>query len=267
MENNSGINRDREMKPTGSETRKAEGQEPVRQAAESIDAESSAGRSDAALRARISLFRREVSALRRGYSACLPQGRFPEALRAKERQLKQEENSLLTEALPLARRYFLNRRDPEVKVQTLITAHDGGSLAGEITADQISEAGLPPETRALVSTLLETEPGDPDIPEAEGFSEDDWPCGFYLSAGDSRFRFVFGDDGTVLLLENNLGWQCRRTPLAGEIFAENAVCESSHSVLVLDVEHNICRISYARLENAAQLADIPRFPQTQTPQA
>ena len=209
---------------------------------------------------KFSAFQSGVRALRRQYDACLKEGIFPEELQRRAALLRKQEEELLTASLPLARRFFLNRREPGVRKETLVAARtDGGVLAGEISPEQLAEAGLTPAEQAIAARLLETAPEEPVLPEAEGFSADRWPCTFYCAAGNADFLFLFGDDGTVLLFENNGGWQLRRDPVLKDLFVENAAVENSHAILVLDLDHSLLRISYDRLERAEQLQRVPLY--------
>lgn len=123
----------------------------------------------------------------------------------------------------------------------------------------ISEAPLPKEEKQLMHRLTAMDPPDlPEIPEC-GFEESSFQAAAYLSVRNEETCFLFLDNGDVILFENNGGWQYRKTPLLSNCFAENAIMESDHSCLVLNLDHGIDRITYHRIETREDLYELPLF--------
>lgn len=213
----------------------------------------------------LSAFRMEVSAARAQYDQYLQNGVIPAEFQQRLHSLTDQEQNLLTAALPFVRSRLLPVRDPEATLEALIPK--GAS---------IDEETLSPETKALCHQLISKEPPQElDIPSPAddrsssgimhsdagtvslGISED--PGAPYMSIRNGHTCFLFLDDGAVVLLENNDGWECRRKPLVHECFAENAIMESDHSCLILNLDHGIDRLSYQRLETAEDLYDLSLY--------
>ena len=123
----------------------------------------------------------------------------------------------------------------------------------------LQEAGLSEETLRLVRTLVfgEAEPLKP--PEALLAVLEPLGISPYLAAGTGDFCFLFDEEGSVFLAEDNGGWMVRRGPLFTGILAENAIPESGRSVLVLDADHRVLRLSYARLETPAEAERVSLY--------
>lgn len=241
-------------------------------------------------------FSRRVSHVRERLDACLRTGLIPDGLLQEMKCLKQEQKSLLTEALPRYRRLHLN--DPERNLNVTVTP-----VTGSLEPGKLAETDLTEGERTLCRRLAETEAGDeePDIPdttvcmdmkdsqaEQEGdcpariagvrnadtrdghanredgnpdvFDSERYEETFWLCVRNEQTAFLFGDGGSVLLFERNCGrWQCRREPILTGCLVQNAVMESDHSCLVENLDGGVERISYSRMETAEQLAAVSLY--------
>jgi hypothetical protein len=212
-------------------------------------------------------FSRRVSHVRERLDACLRTGLIPDDLLQEMKCLKQEQKSLLTEALPRYRRLHLN--DPERNLNVTVTP-----VTGSLEPGKLAEADLTEGERTLCRRLAEMEAGDeePDIPDTRDrhtdgksgnpdvFDPEQYEETFWLCVRNEQTAFLFGDGGSVLLFERNCGrWQCRREPILTGCLVQNAVMESNHSCLVENLDGGVERISYSRMETAEQLAAVSLY--------
>lgn len=193
-------------------------------------------------------FAEKVKLLRQEYDQAIRTGVIPEGLPSAISALQDEEEQLLTAALPAERRRFLQTRDPGAEVTNLVK--DAGDL---------SETSLTEEEKALCQKLLQLDPPEEPMIPSVCFDETAYSGSAYITAASTNTCFLFLDDGTVILFENNNGWEYRKKPILDHVFPENAIIESDHSCLILNLDHGIDRISYHRLETAEDLYQLPLF--------
>jgi hypothetical protein len=205
-------------------------------------------------------YRARTAALRERYDRVLATGIFTADLTAELSALQKEKEALLTECLPLIRRRFLDRMD-RAATCTVLVAPKGyqGPLSGDLTGDVLQEAGLSKEELSLIRKLEDGEAKEAELPEdlTEALETRQISC--YLAAGDGTFFFVFDEEGNVYLAEDNDGWQVRKDPLFTGILAENAIRETDHSVLVLDADHRVLRLSCARILTPEDAERLPLY--------
>lgn len=242
----------------------------------------------------IAAFQEQASSLRSLFDRALETGSISSNLQEKIAVLKKEEQRLLITALPFVRRKLLQSRDPEALLTNLTSGSDPRSISeADISPeekelcrylirqdppdmpeipDTTTSFPLAPEHRSTQETSdeapdaiengsaadenLPIRDADPDI---SIYNETLYNGSPYLTVRNDQTCFLFLEDGEVILFENNNGWQCRRKPILENCFAENAVMESDHSCLVLNLDHGIDRISYARIETADDLYNLPLF--------
>ena len=205
-------------------------------------------------------YRVRTAALRKRYEETLKSGIFTRDLTAELCALQKEKEELLTECLPLIRRRFLDRMDRAATCTVLAAPKDSqGPLSGELSGDVLQEAGLSKEELSLIRKLEDGEVGEAELPEdlTEALETRQISC--YLAAGDGTFFFVFDEEGNVYLAEDNDGWQVRKDPLFTGILAENAIRETDHSVLVLDADHRVLRLSCARILTPEDAERLPIY--------
>lgn len=197
-------------------------------------------------------FAAEVGSLRKRFESAKKTGVLTEALKEKAEQLSLWQDRLLTQALPVYRRYHLNDADCGAYLTHVLDR-----------LDDLAESDLSAQEKMLCEKLADGESGLdlPDIPDAVGFDAGNYEGEtFYLCARSGETAFVFGDGGDVLLFEKNLGsWQCRIRPVLTECFADGAVMESSSSCLVRNLDGGVDRIAYRRMEDIRSLARAPLF--------
>lgn len=200
-------------------------------------------------------FRQAVTLARAAFTKQLQDGLLSEDLLRRIDALQAREYQLLNAALPLARSRVLQTRDPGARLEPLVPK-----------AAALREASLTPAERALCEQLLRLDPpGEPILPApvqgtggaaASPADRSPQPAP-YLSVRNAQTCFLFREDGSVLLLENNDGWECRRQPILQGCFAENALLESDSSCLLLNLDHGIDRLSYQRIAAAVDLSRLP----------
>ena len=193
-------------------------------------------------------YRARTAALRARYDKALTTGIFTKDLTEELCALQKEKEALLTECLPLIRRRFLDRMD-RAATCTVLVAPKGyqGPLSGEFSGDVLQEAGLSKEELSLIRKLEDGEAKEAELPEdlTEALETRQISC--YLAAGDGTFFFVFDEEGV------------RKDPLFTGILAENAIRETDHSVLVLDADHRVLRLSCARILTPLDAERLPIY--------
>lgn len=195
-------------------------------------------------------YKHQVQYLREQWKAAMKRGEDLSTLVSQVKQLQQVQESLLKQSLPDFRRKLLNSRDPAVALTFLTAAKDLG------------ESDLKEGEKELCRALLSAEPPDePQIPEDSQFCFDDYDGMPYLSLFHTHTGFLFLDDGSVILFENNHGWHYRKKPILTDCFAQNAVWETGSSCLILDLDSGIDRLSYRQIATADDLLALPLFAQ------
>lgn len=211
-------------------------------------------------------------------------GKIPEELPGEVEALRREEEELLNAAVTIFRRKALNTK--KIRAERMPLVKD---------ISHLGEADLPEETAALSQKLVKSlEEGDsdaglfasvlPDIPknlviggltvsggtaDAGDTDEEDsgiigifgerFGCMPVLCARNEKAGFLFGDDGSLRLMENDGGFMLREDPVLTDCFAENAVMETDHSCLIVNLDHGIDRISYPRIESGYDLLQVPLY--------
>ena len=205
-------------------------------------------------------YRARTAALRERYDRALKTGIFDRNLTEDLSALQNEKEELLTRCLPLIRRRFFDQMDRVSTCTVLAAPKDSqGPLSGDLTGDVLQEAGLSKEELSLIRKLEDGEAKEAELPEdlTEALETRQISC--YLAAGDGTFFFVFDEEGNVYLAEDNDGWQVRKDPLFTGILAENAIRETDHSVLVLDADHRVLRLSCARILTPEDAERLPIY--------
>lgn len=209
-------------------------------------------------------YRARTAALRERYDRALKTGIFDRNLTEDLSALQNEKEELLTRCLPLIRRRFFDQMD-RVSTCTVLAAPKGyqGPLSGDLTGDVLQEAGLSKQELSLIRKLEEGGTAEAeqetDLPEDLTHTLEARQISCYLTAGDGAFFFVFDEEGAVYLAEDNDGWQVRKDPLFTGILAENAIRETDHSVLVLDADHRVLRLSCARILTPLDAERLPLY--------
>lgn len=205
-------------------------------------------------------YRARTAALRKRYEEALKSGIFTPDLTKDLSALQKEKEELLTKCLPLIRRRFLDRKDRTCTCEVLVSPKESnGPLSGELSGDVLQEAGLSNRELSLIRKLEDKEAEDTELPEEVLQALEDQQISYYLAAGDSSFFFVFDEEGNVYLAEDNEGWEVRKDPLFTGILAENALTETNHSVLVLDADHRVLRLSCDRILTPEDAERLPLY--------
>ncbi len=209
------------------------------------------------LKERARAFKARVQALQPKIAQALAEGSTPAALAHELEELEEEEHALLVEALPYARERLIKCRPMGGKREV---------LCGDVS--KISESGLPDFVIALVEEHLgeDAELEMPELPaKVEETDEGQKIQGVVLKGSlwctttDGVTAFAFTDEGAAYLLERNLTWQMAPVPLVEDAFPTRLVQESHSSVLFVDVDGALERLSYSRLETADQLLREPLY--------
>jgi hypothetical protein len=209
------------------------------------------------LKERAHAFKARVQALQPKIAQALAEGSTPSALARELEELEEEERSLLVEALPYARERLIKTRPMGGRRQVLCS-----------DVSKISESGLPDSVIALVEEHLgeDAELEMPELPaKVEETDEGQKIQGVVLKGSlwctttDGVTAFAFTDEGAAYLLERNLTWQMAPVPLVEDAFPTRLCQESHSSVLFVDVDGALERLSYSRLETESQLLREPLY--------
>ena len=202
----------------------------------------------------VSSFACRVAAVRRRLDCCMRTGIIPQELKNEIQELRDQEQTLLNQALPHYRKMHLN--DPDCDIHADIM-----KVAESLDPGRLQEDDLTERERKLCGKLKSESAGEkePDIPDTQKpglFDPDRYEETFWLCARNEETAFLFGDGGSVLLFEKNCGtWQCREKPILTDCLVQNAVMESSSSCLAVNLDGGVDRIRYQRMENEKQLED------------
>ena len=81
-----------------------------------------------------------------------------------------------------------------------------------------------------------------------------------MTLQNGKVCFVFTDEGSVYLQENNLGtWTCRPAPLFTDVLCDNGILESDASCLIRDLDGGVQRLSYARIDTVEKLMKVKLY--------
>lgn len=192
-------------------------------------------------------FQEKVRRMRRKWQEGIATGNVRPEFDQQLAELEKEEADILQQLLPSVRKRLLDSRDPHPEKQILCSSEKA-----------LVETDLSLMERKLCHQLYSSAPAEEvQVPEANGFSEDAYPCMFYCIVRNEHTAFLFGDDGTVLLLEKDLGsWMCRKKPLFTDVLIQNAVMETDASCLVLSMDGQAVRLCYDRLCTGEDLRKV-----------
>ncbi len=191
-------------------------------------------------------FTERVAALRQAWNASLVCGKEDPVFQQKLEALQKEETEQLQKALPAFRKKLLNTRRLKTERRILVRSRK-----------ELAETDLTERERSFCQKIYEEELEETEIPEADNFQEEKYECTFYACLRNDKTAFVFGDNGILLLFEYDEGkWACRTQPLMNDIFLENGRMESDHSCLLLNLDGQIERLSYDRLETIEDLRKV-----------
>lgn len=200
-------------------------------------------------------FLEATEAVRKELDASLLSGTFPDSLRKRIAFLKEEEMRLMDRAAVFYRRETLNRRRISARLTPLVK-----------DIRHADETDLPPLSKDAAAKLARDmdeggaeDFGNPAVPGGLATDPERYGCMFILCAAGDASAFLFGDDGTVRLMENNGGWQIREEPVLTDCFAEDAVMETDSSCLILNLDHGVDRLSYPRITDGKDLFEVPLY--------
>ena len=190
--------------------------------------------------------KKQISVLRKKLHAEMHTGMMDSSFAEQLDTLQKEERNMLEEALPQYRQKALMTKDlcaaKEVVVKDL---------------SHLKECDLDSSVYALCEKLKDTELEDIVDPPAEipGHNGN-----VIMTLQNRKVCFVFTDEGSVYLQENNLGtWTCRPAPLFTDVLCDNGILESDSSCLIRDLDGGVQRLSYARIDTVEKLMKVKLY--------
>lgn len=200
----------------------------------------------------------ETARLRKTYLRALQTGSLDKSLADQISGLKKKEEALMAQAMIYYRARVLQKR-PAGAVKTLLVKN----------LDFLNEAGLNQNDKTLIQKMRDTMQqngllagyGCLDLPEAlpenPCLNREEPDFTPILAVHNERSGFLFGDDGSVRLMENNEGWAIRQAPILEECYVQNAVMQSDSSCLILNLDDQIEQIRYHRICSDKDLLEEP----------